>query len=93
MARIKKIHGEAFKAKMALESVWGDLTANQICSRYGVHPTLVNRWQKKLIAGVVTILAGTRIPVVLQEVFQVSRDGGAEAEPKAGKMVCGLTWI
>jgi putative transposase len=57
MARIKKVHGEAFKAKVALESVRGDLTANQIGSRYGVHPTLVNRWRKELIAGAGSIFS------------------------------------
>ena len=63
MARIKKVHGEAFKAKVALESVRGDLTANQIGSRYGIHPTLVNRWRKELIAGAGSIFSpnqGTR---------------------------------
>ncbi len=35
MARIKKIHGEAFKCKVAMESVRGDLTANRFGSRYG----------------------------------------------------------
>jgi len=63
MERIKKVHGEAFKAKVALESVRGDLTANQIGSRYGIHPTLVNRWRKELIAGACTIFSpnqGTR---------------------------------
>ena len=55
MARIKKVHGEAFKAKVALQSVRGDLTANQIGSRYGYHPTLVNCWRKELIAGAGTI--------------------------------------
>ena len=44
MARIKKVHGEAFKAKVALESVRGAMTSNQLCSRFGVHPTLVNQW-------------------------------------------------
>ena len=29
----------------------GDLTANQIGSRYGVYPTPVSRWRKELIAG------------------------------------------
>jgi putative transposase len=57
MARIKEVHGEAFKAKVALESVRGDLTANQIGSRYGVHPTLVNRWRKELIAGAGSIFS------------------------------------
>ena len=57
IARIMKVHGEAFKAKVALESVGGDLTANQIGSRYGVHPTLVNRWQEELIAGAGSIFS------------------------------------
>jgi transposase-like protein len=63
MARIKKVHGEAFKAKVSLVSVRGDLTSNQIGSRYGVHPTLVNLWRKELIAGAGTIFIpnqGTR---------------------------------
>jgi transposase-like protein len=37
--------------------VRGDLTANQIGSRYGVHPTLVNRWRKELIAGAGSIFS------------------------------------
>ena len=52
-----KVHGEAFKAKVALESVRGGLTANQICTRFGIHPTLVNRWRKELIAGAGTIFS------------------------------------
>ena len=61
MARIKKVHEEALKAKVALESVRGDLTANQIGSRYGVHPTLMNRWQKELIAGAGTIFSPNQV--------------------------------
>ena len=57
MARIKKVPGEAFKAKVVIESVCGDLTANQIGSRYGVHPTQVNHWRKELIAGAGTIFS------------------------------------
>lgn len=50
MARPRKIYGEAFKAKVALESIRGEMNANQIASRHGVHPVLVNRWQKELIS-------------------------------------------
>ena len=63
MVRVKKVYGESLKAKVALEAVRGDLTANYIGSRYGVHPTLVNRWWKELIAGAGTIFSpnqGTR---------------------------------
>jgi hypothetical protein len=34
MARLKKVHGEGFKTKVALESVRGDLTAKQIGSLF-----------------------------------------------------------
>ncbi len=63
MARIKKLHGGEFKAKVALESIRGELTTNQVGSRNGIHPTLVSRWRKELITGAATVFdrpQGTR---------------------------------
>ena len=57
MARIKKVHGEAFKAKVVLESVRVDLTAKQIGSRFGTHSTLSNCRLKNLIAGAGSIFS------------------------------------
>jgi|GEM_PF-1964055 transposase-like protein len=82
MARIKKVHGEAFKAKVALESVRGELTANQIGSRYGVHPTLVNRWRKELIAGAGTI-GGHLIPSIDTVPAIKIPGGGRRKRPQA----------
>jgi hypothetical protein len=92
MARIKKVHGEALKAKVALESVRGELTANQIGSRYGVHPTLVNRWRKELIAGAGTIFSpsqGTRGARKAAEHDKLV----AELFEQIGKLKMELEWL
>ena len=60
MAGIKKVHGEAFKAKVALESVHGGMNAKQLCNRFGIHPTQVNRWRKELTPGRVPFSAPAR---------------------------------
>jgi putative transposase len=92
MARIKKVHGEALKAKVALESVRGELTANQIGSRYGVHPTLVNRWRKELIAGAGNIFSpsqGTRGARKAAEHDKLV----AELFEQIGKLKMELEWL
>ena len=45
---MKKKYEEAFKAKVALEGLKGDLTAAEISAKYEVHENLVTRWKKEL---------------------------------------------
>jgi transposase len=47
----RKQHTAAFKAQVALASVKGDRTVNQLASQYAVHPTLIHGWKKQLLAG------------------------------------------
>ena len=37
-----------FKAKVALEAMKGLLTANEIASKFEVHPVQVSQWKKEL---------------------------------------------
>jgi len=39
-----------FKAKVALEAIKGQRTAQEIGSIYGVHPTQVTTWKRQLVA-------------------------------------------
>ena len=92
MAQIKKVHEEALKAKVALESVRGDLTANQIGSQYGVHPTLVNRWRKELIAGAGTIFSPGQGTPAAREVADHDKLV-AELVEQIGKLKMELEWL
>ena len=51
MAGKRKQHTAAFKAQVALASVKGDKTVNELAGQYGVHPTLIHAWKKQLLAG------------------------------------------
>ena len=51
MSGKRKNHGAAFKAQVALAAVKGDRTISQLAGQFGVHPTLIHDWKKKLLAG------------------------------------------
>ena len=51
MAGKRKQHTAAFKAQVALATLKGDKTVNELASQYGVHPTLIHGWKKQLLAG------------------------------------------
>jgi len=49
MAGLRKQHSSVTKAKVALEAIKGQKTANEIASEYGVHPTQIASWKKQLL--------------------------------------------
>lgn len=51
MAKKKaKTYASEFKAKVALDAIRGDLTINEISSKYGVHSTQINRWKQQALS-------------------------------------------
>src|SRR5690349_13638436 len=51
MSKTRRNHGSAFKAKVALEVLKGELTEAEISAKHGLHPTLVNKWKRQLADG------------------------------------------
>ena len=51
MARKRKSYPAAFKAQVAMAALKEDRTANQLASKFDVHPTLIHGWKKQLLAG------------------------------------------
>ena len=49
--KIRKTHGNSFKAKVAFDAVKGVKTIAQICSEYGVASSCVMDWKKQLLEG------------------------------------------
>ncbi len=58
MAGKRKQHTAAFKAQVALAALKGDKTVNEVAAQFGVHPTLIHDWKKKLLAGAAGIFEG-----------------------------------
>src|SRR4051794_41831619 len=51
MAGKRKTHTAAFKAQVALAALKNDRTVNELAAQFGVHPTLIHEWKKRLLAG------------------------------------------
>jgi putative transposase len=49
VAKKRKQYSIQFKFKVALAAVSGQQTINEIASAYGVHPTQIKTWKKKLL--------------------------------------------
>ncbi len=47
----RRQHNPEFKARVALDAVKGERTVAELTSRYGVHPTMINRWKKARVEG------------------------------------------
>lgn len=49
MSSKRKTYSAEFKTKVALEAIRGELTLNQIATRYEVHPSQVTQWKKQAL--------------------------------------------
>lgn len=47
--RARRNHSPAFKAKVALEAISGQLTVAELAQRHGIHPNLVTQWKAQLL--------------------------------------------
>lgn len=51
MSKTRRNHSAAFKAKVALEALRGELTVAEIAVKHGIHQTLVNEWKRHVVEG------------------------------------------
>ena len=57
MGKIRKHHGAAFKAKVALEAVKEIKTINELAAAYGVHRVQICKWKKELLEALPSLFA------------------------------------
>src|SRR5437588_7742018 len=88
MTAKRKQHTAAFKAQVALAAIKGDRTVNELAAHFGVHPTLIHDWKKRLLAGAEQVFAnGVRA--------DASDAEAQEAEPfgQIGRLKRELGWV
>lgn len=51
MAKKRKKYTEEVKARVALEAIKGVRTLSELSAAYGVHPTVIAQWKRRLIKG------------------------------------------
>jgi transposase-like protein len=61
MKRERKRYDAALKAKVALEALKGQRTANEIATVYQVHPNQVAQWKKQVLEQLPEIFSGGRV--------------------------------
>ncbi len=49
MSRRRKVHEASYKARVALEALKERETMGQLAKRFGVHPTQIHQWKRKLL--------------------------------------------
>ncbi len=89
MAGKRKHHTAAFKAQVALATLRGDKTVNELAGQFSVHPTLIHAWKKQLLAGAESAFTnGVRVEGVADAEAQK-----AELFEQIGRLKMELEWL
>ncbi len=88
MSQQRKRHGAEFKSKVALEALKGMKTTNELSSQYGVHPTQISQWKRRLQEGSREIFTGARSKDV-----QAHEAEQAKLYEEIGRLKMELDWL
>lgn len=56
---MRKVHGNDFKAKVALAALRGEKTMAELSSEFEVHATQITRWRTEAKDGLANVFAGS----------------------------------
>ena len=60
MPKPRKHYSNDLKARVALEAIKGQKTANEIAAEYGVHPSQIAQWKKQALDGLPDLFSTRR---------------------------------
>ena len=85
---LRRRHSADFKAKIALEAIQGQRTANEISSAYGVHPVQVAQWKKQALDELAQVFVDRRAKAAQDE-----HTLRAELYQQIGQLKVELDWV
>lgn len=59
--RSRRNHSPAFKAKVALLAVRGELTVSELAKKFDIHPNLITQWKAQLLENAVSAFDGSSV--------------------------------
>ena len=84
----RKQHSGEVKARVAVAAIKGDRTVNEIATMYGVHPTMIAKWKKELLAEAPQIFANRRSAAV-----RAQEDLTGTLYKEIGRLNMELDWL
>jgi transposase-like protein len=88
MTRQRKQYSGEFKAKVALDAIKGQQTANEIGSSYGVHPNQVAQWKKQALEEMPRVFSERRA-----RAEQGEEELKAQLYQQIGQLKVELDWV
>lgn len=58
--RTRRVHDEAFKARVAVEALKEQKTVAEIASNYDIHPNQVSAWKSELLSKSTEVFTGNK---------------------------------
>jgi putative transposase len=83
----RKRYSKELKARVALESIKGQKTANELASEYEDHVTLIDTWKKQALAGLPEVFGQGR---QREEAVEVEKD---RLYRQIGKLQVEVDWL
>jgi len=59
--RSRRNHSPAFKAKVALLAIRGELTVAELAKKFDIHPNLITQWKTQLLENAVSAFDGSGV--------------------------------
>jgi transposase-like protein len=80
--------GKDYKAKIAIEALKGQRTANEIAQEFGIHVSQVNEWKKQLLDGASEVFSRGQERIAVEQ--EAERD---RLYQQIGKLQVEVEWL
>ena len=84
----KQKHSASFRAKVALAAVKEVHTVSELASQFGVHPTQIHQWKRRLLDGAEAVFTAAPGEVRRRDDSEV-----AELYEQIGRLKIELEWL
>lgn len=87
---MKKSYSASFKAQVVLEMLKEEKSASELASHFGVHPTMLHRWKKQVVAGLPRMFEGDKNAQAAKEAYEKQIE---ELYTEIGRLSAQLAWL